>query len=108
YYILGNRIYLGEIVHKGKAHPGNHEPIIAPEIWNKVQALRKENRQEHRHRTRAQERSLLAGKLYDADGLVMTPTHSTKQGKRYRYYDNRAKILGKISSPNTIKKVPAT
>lgn len=108
YYILGNRIYLGEIVHKGKAHPGNHEPIITPELWERVQTLRKENRHEHRHRTRAQERSLLSGKLFDADGLIMSPTHSTKQGKRYRYYDNRAKMLGKISSPNTIKKVPAT
>jgi site-specific DNA recombinase len=44
YYLLGNRIYLGEIVHKGKSHPGNHEPIISHELWENVQAIRKENR----------------------------------------------------------------
>jgi len=107
YYLLGNRIYLGEIVHKGKAHPGNHDPIISHELWENVQAIRKENRYEYRHCISAQERSLLAGKLYDADGLAMTPSHSNKQGKRYRYYINRAKLLGKVSSANTIGKVPA-
>ena len=107
YYLLGNRIYLGEIVHKGKAYAGNHDPIIAPELWEQVQEIRKENRYEHHHRIGAQERSLLAGKLFDADGLPMTPSHSNKQGKRYRYYINRAKILGKVSSAHTIGKVPA-
>jgi hypothetical protein len=27
FYILQNRLYLGETVHKGQAHPGQHEAM---------------------------------------------------------------------------------
>jgi site-specific DNA recombinase len=30
--------------------------------------------------------SLLAGLIVDADGSRMTPTHASKEAKRYRYY----------------------
>lgn len=107
YYLLSNRIYLGEIVHRKQSYPGNHEALIDVALWEQVQKTRQENRYEHRHRTQAKERSLLAGKLFDADGLIMTPSHSNKKGKRYRYYINRAKLLGKTSSAQTVGKIPA-
>ena len=31
--MLSNRIYFGEMVHKGEAHPGEHEPIVDQELW---------------------------------------------------------------------------
>jgi hypothetical protein len=37
-WLLRNRIYLGEIVHKGESHPGEHQAIIDPETFNAVQA----------------------------------------------------------------------
>jgi site-specific DNA recombinase len=36
-HILRNRIYLGEINHKDKSYPGEHQPIIAPELFEAVQ-----------------------------------------------------------------------
>ncbi len=27
-HLLQNRIYIGEIVHKGTSYPGRHEPIV--------------------------------------------------------------------------------
>ena len=33
YYLLRNRIYRGQIVHKDKAYPGEHEAIIDRELW---------------------------------------------------------------------------
>src|SRR5262249_40130166 len=38
--ILANPTYKGSAVHKGGASPGTHEPIIDPETWDKVAALR--------------------------------------------------------------------
>ena len=38
YLILRNRIYCGEIVHKGQSHPGEHPPIIDQPLWDAVQA----------------------------------------------------------------------
>ena len=39
YKILRNRTYLGEAVHKGKSYPGEHEPIIAPDLFEAVQEM---------------------------------------------------------------------
>ena len=39
YQILQNRIYLGDIVHKGVAHKGEHAAIVDGELWAKVQTL---------------------------------------------------------------------
>ena len=37
YLMLRNRTYLGEIVHKGQFHPGEHTPIIDQPLWDAVQ-----------------------------------------------------------------------
>ena len=37
YQMLQNRIYRGEIVHKGTAYPGEHEAIIDDALWDAVQ-----------------------------------------------------------------------
>src|SRR5215470_11608412 len=44
YLMLQNRIYRGEIVHKDKSYPGEHEPIIDQALWDKVQAVLAVNR----------------------------------------------------------------
>ena len=42
--MLQNRIYRGEITHKGNAYPGEHKPIVDKALWDKVQAVLAENR----------------------------------------------------------------
>src|SRR4249920_84063 len=46
YLMLQNRIYRGEIVHKGKCYPGEHDAIIDETLWDNVQAILSENRVE--------------------------------------------------------------
>ena len=36
YHILQNRLYRGEIVHKGKPYPGQHEAIIEAGLWDEA------------------------------------------------------------------------
>jgi DNA invertase Pin-like site-specific DNA recombinase len=63
-YLLKNRIYLGEIGHGGSWFPGEHEPILDQETFDKVQQLLKTNsagRTGRRQRTGA----LLTGLIYD-------------------------------------------
>ena len=38
YTILRNRLYRGEVHHKGEIYSGEHEPIIASALWDEVQA----------------------------------------------------------------------
>jgi hypothetical protein len=34
YKLLHNRIYRGEITHKGETYPGMHEPIVDAALWD--------------------------------------------------------------------------
>ena len=86
YKILNNRVYLGEAVHKGTSYPGEHEAIIDRGTWNKVQAILAENAVVRTNGTRAQTPALLRGLIFAPDGRAMTPSHSRKNGRLYRYY----------------------
>src|SRR5580700_1272381 len=83
YLMLQNRTYLGEIVHKGQFHPGEHTPIIDQPLWDAVQAQLDSNAAERNSGTRNHQPSLLAGMLFDGDGNRMTPSHALKMGTRY-------------------------
>ena len=92
--MLQNRIYRGEIVHKGKSYPGEHEAIIDEALWDKVQAILSENRVDRATGRTGKEPSLLMGVLFDAHGGRMSPTHANKKGTRYRYYISRSLLGG--------------
>ncbi len=87
YAMLQNPIFRGQIRHKDKTYPGEHEPIVDVDLWDAVQTLISGNRVERKLRTKAKAPSPLAGLLFDAEGKRMTPTHAVKKnGRRYRYY----------------------
>ncbi len=86
YKILGNRVYLGEAVHKGTPYPGEHEAIIDRAIWDKVHAILATNTVMRANHSRAQTPALLKGLLFAPGGHAMTPSHTRKAGKLYRYY----------------------
>jgi DNA invertase Pin-like site-specific DNA recombinase len=39
YRVLSNRTYLGEAMHKGKSHPGEHAAIVPQAMWDAAHAL---------------------------------------------------------------------
>jgi site-specific DNA recombinase len=86
YQILKNRIYLGEIPHRGQNHPGQHEAIVPRELWERVENELKSDNQGRRNGLKANSPSLLVGLLQDAEGNRFTPSHTLKNGRRYRYY----------------------
>jgi site-specific DNA recombinase len=86
YQILNNRIYLGEIPHRGQNHPGQHEAIVPRELWARVQAHLRSDNQGRRNGLKANSPCLLVGLLQDAEGNRFTPSHTLKNGRRYRYY----------------------
>ena len=86
YRILANEIYIGQIVHKGVSYPGQHPAIIGSELWQAVQQQLAANVQGAVARTHAAEPSLLAGLVFDDQGVRLTPSHTKKGARRYRYY----------------------
>jgi len=104
YLILKNRTYLGEVMHKGKAYPGEHDAIVDPDLFARATALLRQNRNNHVNGVHAEEPSLLIGKVYDGLGRIMSPDHASKRGRRYRYYASRQE--GKAKEPKAWR-VPA-
>jgi site-specific DNA recombinase len=86
YAMLTNRIYLGEISHKGASYPGEQVPIIDQGLWDTVQDRLGQNRVTRRHQGNASDPSLLAGMIRDGEGRRMSPRHVGKASFRYRYY----------------------
>src|SRR6202790_1003032 len=60
YLMLQNRIYRGEIVHKGQFHRGEHTPIIDQPLWDAVQEQLAGNTASRRCGSRTRPSSLLA------------------------------------------------
>jgi site-specific DNA recombinase len=93
HYILTNPIYAGRIRHHANVYPGQHPPLIAPEVWDGIQeqlkaasakgrSFTKRNRDGPRNSI-----SRLVGKLFDQTGDRLTPSHTkTAKGRRLRYY----------------------
>ena len=106
YHMLANRIYRGDIVHKGEAYPGEHEPIVSEELWDEVQRALAHRSQGGSTRQAARWPSLLINLLYDGEERPMSPSHSTRkaanadgatQRRRYRYYQTRPDAEGGVA-----------
>jgi AraC-like DNA-binding protein len=107
YKLLNNRLYLGQIHHRGQLYPGQHEAIIDPELWQNVaERLKANNKAHHEGRSRLPTSALLVGLLFDMAGFRYTPSHTTKGGKQYRYYTNQASIRH-VSGATGIARIPA-
>jgi DNA invertase Pin-like site-specific DNA recombinase len=106
YKILQNRVYLGEIAHRGALYPGEHVGIISRALWERVASRLRENTVATRTGARAQEPSLLAGVLFDDRGYRLTPSHCVKGGTRYRYYFSQA-MLRSTTEQGGVRRVPA-
>jgi site-specific DNA recombinase len=100
YCLLSNRIYLGEIRHKQQSHPGQHEPIISRELWERVQAkVCGHAVRDGEGRKTAAMRSPLAGKLFDANGEPLYVQGAVKGQRRYRYYVSKRLVRGESPEP---------
>jgi site-specific DNA recombinase len=86
YKILSNRLYVGEVTHKGASYPGRHVAVIEGEMFEAVQRQLAGNAISRRCATNVKAPSLLTGLIHDETGDRLCPTHANKKGRRYRYY----------------------
>ena len=106
YKCLSNRTYLGLAIHKGTAYVGEHAAIISQDLWDKVHAILAENARTRSARTRAQTPALLRGLIFGPTGAAMSPTHTRKGNRLYRYYVSQD-VLQRGRDACPIGRVPA-
>lgn len=95
YKLLNNRVYVGEAVHKGTAYPGAHAGIVDPDAFVRVQTILAANGRVRAAATRAATPALIKGLIFTAAGRAMTPHHTKKGSRLYRYYVSTDVIRGR-------------
>src|SRR5262249_39738264 len=105
-YLLKNRFYIGEVVYRGEGHHGKHEPILDAALFEAVQGKLAAQAVARRCRLRGSP-ALLTGRVFDACGNRMSPTHANKGGARYRYYVSQAVLQKKPRAPASLSRVAA-
>ncbi len=95
--ILTNPVYIGRIRHKDRTWPGQHAAIIDEITWDDVQQKLQATSAKPRGRKNGGPDAVpspLAGKLRDQAGDRLTPTHTQRRGRRFRYYVSHRLITG--------------
>src|SRR6202140_5036247 len=106
YRILNNRVYIGDAVHKGISYPGEHQAIIDRKLWDQVHAILKQSPRRRAASARAQTPALLKGLLFGPDGTAMSPTHTRKAGRLYRYYISQS-VMKQGANACPVRQIPA-
>ncbi|WP_084698032.1 recombinase family protein [Muricoccus aerilatus] len=107
FHLLQNRLYRGEVVHKGHTYPGEHDAIVERDLWDAVQQRLATNRQDRSPGRRSSNPAPLLGLAYDASGDRLTPTHAIRRGVRYRYYVSHRLVTGGRRSAPEGCRIPA-
>ncbi len=108
FHLLRNRVYLGQIPHRGQFYPGQHPAILEQAIFDEVQARLDQTAKVLRpHMTelpqRAHTGAPLQGLIVDGEGEGLTPVTARKSGQAYRYYVSRGLQTGDRSRGSALR-----
>ena len=92
-FILRNPVYIGRIRHKQESHKGLHKAIVDQDLWDRVQE-QLDRKSPGKLRSRSRSGALLTGRIFDETGDFLTPTHSRKGSRLYRYYVSGRLLAG--------------
>lgn len=107
YHLLSNPIYAGKIRHKDALYEGEHQQIIAQELFDQVQAMLADQAQDRAAPKNRAGAHLLTGLLFDDTDDRMSPTHANKKGVRYRYYIS-SRLMDRTRRDDTGWRLPAS
>ena len=87
YRLLTNVLYAGKVRYKDELHDGEHPAIVDPGVFQQVQALLSRNGATGGAPVRNHFGALLKGLIRCAAcDCAMSPSHTTRKNRRYRYY----------------------
>ncbi len=111
YHMLQNRLYTGEIAHRGEIFAGEHHAIVDRDLFDLVQTKLAGNRRSHAARPVRAASCPLTGIIHDTEGVPMSPSFGYGRGKKiYRYYVSASVLPGRSYTPgrpDILRRVPA-
>jgi site-specific DNA recombinase len=94
------------VVYRGETHTGEHASIIDRPTFEAVQAKLAENARARRVCVESSP-AILMGRIFDDHGNRMTPSHSNRDGVRYRYYVSHVLLQRREKDAGRVTRVPA-
>jgi DNA invertase Pin-like site-specific DNA recombinase len=94
YKILHLHTYVGEVAHRGNVYPGEHAAIVSRALWDQVHAILQVSPRARAQANRPHSPALLKGLIFGTDGRALSPAHSRKRGRLYRYYVAQRALKG--------------
>ena len=108
YKLLANRTYIGDAPHKGMIHKGEHQAIVPLDLWNRVHAMLQVSPRTKANQNRSQTPALLRGLIFGIDGRALSPVHTLRRGRQYRYYVSQSVLKGDaIDDPSLVRRIAA-
>lgn len=107
YKILANKIYAGNVEHKGNVYDGEHEALIEVALFDKAQTILLNNRMVKKCGLKSNSNSILVGKIFDDKLNKMTPSHSNTRKRKYRYYVSQPTLKNNKTQSGSVDKIPA-
>jgi hypothetical protein len=71
---------------------------VPREVWDRVHAILQVSPRTRTNQNRAQSPALLRGLLFGIDGHALSPTHTIRRGRQYRYYISQSVLKGMPAS----------
>ena len=105
-YMLRNLIYIAIIRHGNERHQGEHEAIIADDIFERVQQVLTDQSPGEEAKIKRGTSALLKGLVFDINNGRLLPTHCNKKGQRYHYYTSEKRLRDASQDPEGLR-VPA-
>jgi site-specific DNA recombinase len=103
---LARRSIIGAVVYRGETHTGEHASIMDRPTFEAVQVKLAENAGARRVCVESSP-AILMGCIFDDRGNRMTPSHSNKDGVRYRYYVSHVLLQHRNRDAGRVARVPA-
>ena len=88
-------------------YAGQQEAIVSRELWDQVHAILQESPRVRGNRNRAQTPALLKGLVFGTDGRALSPTHTRRRGRLYRYYVAQRLLKGQEAGEGIVARVSA-
>ncbi len=86
-HLIANVIYVGEVRHKGEIYPGEHQPIVTRDIWDRANALLDQRRRGPDVQQRMRAGAIFQGLVHCAVcGHPMVAGYAMKRGRRYSFH----------------------
>ena len=106
YRVLNNRVYSARPCTRARRTRASTMPIIERDLWDRVHALIWESPRKRTNRPLGRTPAMLKGLIFGPTGAAMTPAHTRRDGRLYRYYISMDAIRnGACACP--IRRVPA-